>query len=157
MLQERDVFREIIRLLGLALLVYGLLTLLQSGTALLYTPFQNHSPWLQLAQPFVYALTGLIFLMCPASIAAFAYSREQSTYWSHNNILTMGVKLAGIWLTLAHLGTFLRHLCYYLEQIPMLGRYQVLTHSLWPAVAIYIVIIIIGMIMFRYQPRRKYD
>ena len=155
MLQERDVFREIIRLLGLALLVYGLLTLLQSGTALLYTSFQNHFPWLQLIQPMAYALTGLIFLKCPASIASFAYPREQSVDWSYKNILIMGVKLAGIWLILTHLGTFLRHLSYHFEQIPMLGRYQVLTHSLWIAVAIYIVIIIIGMIMFLYQPRRK--
>ncbi|MDI9479818.1 MAG: hypothetical protein ACOXZ6_06395 [Syntrophomonadaceae bacterium] len=153
MLQERDVFKEIMRLLGLAFLVYGLLTFLQSATALLYTPLQNHFPWLQLIQPLVYALTGLIFLKCPVSIAYFAYPREQSVDWSHKNILKMGIKLAGIWLILTHLGTFLRHLNYYLEQVPILGHYQVLTHSLWPAVAIYIVIIIIGMVMLRYQPR----
>jgi len=36
MLQERDVFREVIRLVGLALLVYGLYTGLQSGISVLY-------------------------------------------------------------------------------------------------------------------------
>jgi len=159
MLQERDVFREIIRLLGLALLVYGLYMALQYGLTVLYfSPYDSISTnRLLLVSPLAYALLGLLFLLSPASIAAFADPREQSADWSHKNILNMGVKLAGIWLILTHLGTFLRHLNYYSEQIPLVGRYQVLTHSLWPAVAIYVVIIIIGMIMFLYQPRIKDD
>ena len=56
-------------------------------------------------------------------------------------------------VNLAHLGTFLQHLRYYLEQIPMLGRYQVLTNSIWTAIAIYILIIIVGMVCLRYQPK----
>lgn len=153
MLKERDVFREIIRLIGLALLVYGLLTMLQSGVSLLYFHSPNNSSTLILAQPFIYALAGLLFLIRPALIAAFAYPQEQSADWNPGNILIIGVKIAGLWLILAHLGTFLQHLRYYLEQVPMLGRYQVLTNSVWPTIAIYILIIIIGMVMLRYQPK----
>lgn len=155
MLKERDVFREIIRLVGLALLVYGLLVILQSGISLMYfgSSHNNSSIALILAQPFIYILVGLLFLIRPALIAAFAYSREQTAEWSSGNILIIGVKLAGVWLILAHLGTFLQHLRYYLEQIPMLGRYQVLTNSIWTAIAIYILIIIVGMVMLRYQPK----
>lgn len=158
MLQERDVFKEIIKLLGLTLLVYfGLYSALQYGLSELYfSPFvsigTNRLMWvLRLA----YALLGLWFLLSPASIATFAYPREQSADWNHNNILNMGVKLAGIWLILSHLGTFLQHLQHYLGQVPLVGRYQVLTHSIWLPVAIYLVIIIIGMIMIRYQPRAR--
>jgi hypothetical protein len=155
MLKERDVFREIIRLMGVALLVYGLLVILQSGISLMYfgSSHNNSSIALILAQPFIYILVGLLFLIHPALIAAFAYSREQTAEWSSGNILIIGVKLAGVWLILAHLGTFLQHLRYYLEQIPMLGRYQVLTNSIWTAIAIYILIIIVGMVMLRYQPK----
>ena len=155
MLKERDVFREIIRLMGVALLVYGLLTILQSGISLMYfgSSHNNSSIALILAQPFIYILVSLLFLIHPALIAAFAYSREQTAEWSSGNILIIGVKLAGVWLILAHLGTFLQHLRYYLEQIPMLGRYQVLTNSIWTAIAIYILIIIVGMVMLRYQPK----
>ncbi|MGB4509195.1 MAG: hypothetical protein WBI26_08280 [Syntrophomonadaceae bacterium] len=155
MLKERDVFREIIRLVGLALLVYGLLVILQSGISLMYfgSSHNNSSIALILAQPFIYILVGLLFLIHPALIAAFAYSREQTAEWNSGNILIIGVKLAGVWLILAHLGTFLQHLRYYLEQIPMLGRYQVLTNSIWTAIAIYILIIIVGMVMLRYQPK----
>ncbi|MDI9467780.1 MAG: hypothetical protein QM343_07865 [Bacillota bacterium] len=155
MLKERDVFREIIRLMGVALLVYGLLTILQSGISLMYfgSSHNNSSIALILAQPFIYILVGLLFLIRPALIAAFAYPREQTAEWSSGNILIIGVKLAGVWLILAHLGTFLQHLRYYLEQIPMLGRYQVLTNSIWTAIAIYILIIIVGMVMLRYQPK----
>ena len=118
MLKERDVFREIIRLMGVALLVYGLLTILQSGISLMYfgSSHNNSSIALILAQPFIYILVGLLFLIHPALIAAFAYSREQTAEWSSGNILIIGVKLAGVWLILAHLGTFLQHLRYYLSR-----------------------------------------
>lgn len=155
MLQERDVFREIMRLVGLALLVYGLYTALQYGLTVLYfSPYDSISAnRLLLVPPLAYALLGSLFLLSPASIAAFAYPSGQTGEWSHRHILTIGIKLSGLWLVFVHLGSFLKHLQHHLVQMPLVGRYQVLTHSIWPAVAIYIAIIIIGMIMFRYQPR----
>lgn len=157
MLQERDVFREIIRLLGLALLIYGLYTALQSGISVLYfTPFSSiNINWLLLIRPLTYTLLGLWFLLAPSVIAAFAYPRSQTGEWRHRQILTIGIKLSGLWIIMAHLGTFQQHLQHYLSQITMLGRYQVFTNSIWPAVAIYLFIIIIGILMFRYQPRAQ--
>lgn len=146
MLQERDVFREVIRLVGLALLVYGLYTGLQSGISVLYfsTFFSTSTIWLQLSRPLSYHLLGLLLLLGSTSIAAFAYPRGQTSEWSSRQILTMGIKLSGLWLVIAHLGTFLQQLEYCLVQLPMVGSYQTFTHSIWPAVAIYLVIIIIG-------------
>ena len=71
MLQERDVFREIIRLLGLALLVYGLYMALQYGLTVLYfSPYDSISTnRLLLVSPLAYALLGLLFLLSPASTA----------------------------------------------------------------------------------------
>ncbi|HOQ10539.1 MAG TPA: hypothetical protein PLG09_10485 [Syntrophomonadaceae bacterium] len=158
MLQERDVFREVIRLVGLALLVYGLYMALQSGLSIFFfSPFTYgaHINWLLLISPIAYALLGLVFLLRPAPITAFAYPRPQIGEWGSRQMLTMGIKLSGLWLIIAHLDTFLRHLQYCLSQVPILGQYQVLTHNIWIAVAIYLVIIVIGVIMFRYQPRDK--
>lgn len=157
MLQERDVFREIIRLLGLALLIYGLYMALQSAISVLYfTPLSSiNTNWLVLIRPLSYTLLGLWFLLAPSAIAAFAYPRSQTGEWGHRQILATGIKLSGLWLILAHLGTFQQDLQRCLSEIAMLGRYQVFTNTIWPAVAIYLVIIIIGIFMFRYQPRAQ--
>lgn len=157
MLKERGVFQEIIRLVGLGLLVYGLLIIVQTVLSLLYNASYDAYVWLMLARPLIYALIGLYFLLRSASITIWAYPCEQMEEWSHRRVFTMGIKLTGLWLILAHLGSFLQQLRYYLGHIHMLGRYQVLTHSIWPVAAVYIILIIIGLTMFRYQPRNHIE
>jgi len=152
LLQEKEVFREIIRLIGLGLLVYGIFILAQIGLSFFLGINSGTLFWLVLTQPVIYVLVGLYFLMRPASVADFAYPRNQLEKWSYQQVFTMGVKLCGLWLILVHLTGFQEHLRYYLGQIPMVGRYQVITHDIWTAAAIYAVFIVAGVIMLRYQP-----
>lgn len=153
LLKEREVFQEILRVVGLGMLVYGVYMLVQSRLSMLMVSDFNTILWLMLARPVVYTLVGAGLIMRPFSLAAFAYPLEQAEEWSYRQVFTIGVKLCGIWLIMAHLTGFLYHLRYYVQQVPMVGRYQVGTHDIWTAAAIYAVFIAVGLIMLRYQPR----
>ncbi len=155
MIQDKDVFREIIRLLGIGLLVYHIFWLAQISLGLNYYITDSTSVFFLMAKPFGYVLIGLYLLLKADVVAAFAYADGRLLGWSQSCVFIAGVKLSGLWLILVHWGSFMEQLHYYQQQIPLQGRYQILTHHIWTAIAVYVLCIVLGLVMLRYQPQSK--